>query len=88
MITPKILMLIATMLVSLPALQLAQAARGQASKAVFKAGQTLKECRNCPDMVVVPAGTFAMGSPADEPERRENEPQHRITIARPWSVIS
>ncbi|HVG54901.1 MAG TPA: hypothetical protein VM846_10745, partial [Vicinamibacterales bacterium] len=43
-----------------------------------KPGQSFKECRNCPEMVVVPAGTFMMGSPANEPERRENEPQHRV----------
>ena len=36
-----------------------------------KPGQSFKECRNCPEMVVVPPGTFMMGSPADEPERRE-----------------
>lgn len=51
-----------------------------------KAGQTFKECRNCPEMVVVPAGTFMMGSPADEPDRRENERQHRVTIARPYAI--
>jgi formylglycine-generating enzyme required for sulfatase activity len=37
-------------------------------------------------MVVVPAGTFMMGSPADEPERRENERQHRVSIARPFAI--
>ncbi|HEX4997441.1 MAG TPA: formylglycine-generating enzyme family protein [Terriglobia bacterium] len=44
------------------------------------------ECRNCPQMVVIPAGTFMMGSPADEPERRDNEPQRRVTIARPFAM--
>ena len=33
------------------------------------------------DMVLVPAGTFTMGSPDDEPERRESEgPQHEVTL--------
>ena len=32
-----------------------------------KPGQSFKECRNCPELVVVPPGTFTMGSPADEP---------------------
>ena len=27
----------------------------------------------CPEMVVIPAGEFMMGSPEDEPERRSNE---------------
>jgi formylglycine-generating enzyme required for sulfatase activity len=34
------------------------------------------------EMVSIPAGSFTMGSPADEPERRSNEgPQHHVTIA-------
>ena len=51
-----------------------------------QAGETFKECRNCPEMVVIPAGSFMMGSPADEPDRRENEPQQRVTIARAFAV--
>ena len=59
-------------------------AHGQTGPA--KPGQTFKECRNCPEMVVLPAGKFTMGSPADEPERRENEPQSTITIARAFAM--
>ena len=34
------------------------------------------------EMVSIPAGSFVMGSPQDEPERLPNEgPQHRITLA-------
>jgi formylglycine-generating enzyme required for sulfatase activity len=58
----------------------------QNQKAAPKPGSTFKECRNCPEMVVVPAGSFMMGSPADEPERRENERQHRVSIARPYAI--
>jgi formylglycine-generating enzyme required for sulfatase activity len=33
------------------------------------------------DMVLIPAGRFDMGSPADELERRDNEgPQHSVTV--------
>ncbi|MEA5495972.1 formylglycine-generating enzyme family protein [Limnoraphis robusta] len=33
------------------------------------------------DMVLIPGGTFLMGSPEDEPESRDNErPQHEVTI--------
>ena len=33
-------------------------------------------------MVVVPAGSFTMGTPADEPYRLKGEdPQHRVTTA-------
>ena len=34
------------------------------------------------DMVAISGGSFTMGSPADEPERRPNEsPQHHVTLA-------
>jgi formylglycine-generating enzyme required for sulfatase activity len=52
----------------------------------LKAGQAFKECKNCPDMIVVAAGTFTMGSPLDEPERRENEQQRPVTFARPFAL--
>jgi formylglycine-generating enzyme required for sulfatase activity len=49
-------------------------------------GRTFKECRNCPEMVVIPTGSFMMGSPANEPDRRENEPQRKVTIARAFAI--
>ena len=40
-------------------------------------------------MVVVPAGEFMMGSPANEKDHQANEePLHRVTIARPFAVSS
>jgi formylglycine-generating enzyme required for sulfatase activity len=45
-------------------------------------------CFDCPDMVVVPAASFLMGSPPSE-EGRSNtnpEPQHKVTIARPFAI--
>jgi formylglycine-generating enzyme required for sulfatase activity len=46
-----------------------------------------KECANCPDMVVIAAGEFVMGSPANEKSRVSTEtPQHKVTIARPFAV--
>ena len=39
------------------------------------------------EMVVVPAGTFLMGSPPDEEGREDDEgPQHVVTIVRPFAV--
>jgi formylglycine-generating enzyme required for sulfatase activity len=50
-------------------------------------GQTFKDCGICPEMVVVPAGSFTMGSPPGEKERGDDEgPQHRVTIAEPFAV--
>ena len=43
-------------------------------------------CPFCPEIVVVPAGSFTMGSPANEPERYESEAQVRVTIAKPFAV--
>ncbi|HLH91566.1 MAG TPA: SUMF1/EgtB/PvdO family nonheme iron enzyme [Xanthobacteraceae bacterium] len=50
-------------------------------------GDSFRECARCPQMVVVPAGSFVMGSSATEPGREDSEgPQHRVTIARPFAV--
>jgi formylglycine-generating enzyme required for sulfatase activity len=46
-----------------------------------------KECDTCPEMVVVPAGRFTMGSPETEKDRAKSEgPLHEVTIARPFAV--
>lgn len=46
-----------------------------------RAGETFRDCPQCPEMVVVPEGDFEMGSPASEPGRWEAEgPQRRVHI--------
>jgi formylglycine-generating enzyme required for sulfatase activity len=46
-----------------------------------------KECDRCPEMVVVPAGLFMMGSPPSESGRRDNEsPQHEVRIKESIAV--
>jgi formylglycine-generating enzyme required for sulfatase activity len=47
-----------------------------------------RECaRDCPEMIVIPAGSFLMGSPPTSKERSDNEsPQHQVTISRPFAV--
>jgi formylglycine-generating enzyme required for sulfatase activity len=37
-------------------------------------------------MIVLPAGEFMMGSPPDEPLRRDSEVQTRITFAQPFAM--
>jgi formylglycine-generating enzyme required for sulfatase activity len=50
-------------------------------------GERFRDCVDCPEMVVVPAGRFMMGSPQDEPEREaEREQQVRINIERPFAI--
>jgi formylglycine-generating enzyme required for sulfatase activity len=54
----------------------------------LKPGDHFHECgTNCPEMVVIPAGEFMMGSPRNEPERGDNElPQHQVKISRALAV--
>ncbi len=45
------------------------------------------ECPECPELVVVPAGSFTMGSPTGEAGRDSDEgPQHTVTIRQPFAV--
>ncbi len=57
-------------------------------------GQSFRDCADCPEMVVIPAGTFTMGSsPAetgrervpDEFAKRER-PMHEVRVGRPLAV--
>ena len=56
-----------------------------AQERVLKAGDSFKECRDCPEMLVAPTGRFLMGSHAGE-GRDEERPQHEVTIVRPFAV--
>lgn len=50
-------------------------------------GDEFQDCDECPTMVVLPAGTFTMGSPEDEEGRDSDEgPQRDVTIAKPFAV--
>ena len=43
--------------------------------------KSFRECPDCPDLVVIPAGTFMMGSPLDEPGRFDAEgPRHPVSV--------
>ena len=45
------------------------------------------DCEGCPEMVVVPAGTFYMGSNESEEGRDDNEgPMHQVTITKSFAV--
>jgi formylglycine-generating enzyme required for sulfatase activity len=61
-------------------------ARAAAEAAKSNAFQP-KDCSICPEMVLVPAGSFTMGSPASESGRsRDENPQHRVTIPKDIAV--
>ena len=54
---------------------------------VYQVGETFRDCVTCPEMVVLPAGEFTMGSPEDEKGRWSDEgPQHQVTIPKPFAV--
>lgn len=49
--------------------------------------ETFRDCPDCPEMVVVPAGQFMMGSPDNDLAHMTSErPQHKVTIAEPFAV--
>src|SRR5215472_6626131 len=57
-------------------------------------GSTFRDCPNCPDMVVIPAGSFQMGAAPGESARYQvptidagrDEPQHKVTLAKPFAL--
>lgn len=48
-------------------------------------GEVFRDCDHCPEMVVVPAGSFLMGS-AENSGSREERPQHEVAIAAPMAI--
>jgi formylglycine-generating enzyme required for sulfatase activity len=61
--------------------------RTAAEEFSLKPKDTFQECVTCPKMLVVPEGTFSMGSPPDQLRSYIDEgPQHDVTIARRFAV--
>jgi len=66
----------------------------KARNAARPRGEAFRDCERCPEIVMIPAGTFLMGSTAAEDERegvpqgsREHAmPQHRVTIGAPFAL--
>ena len=54
---------------------------------LFEVGRRFRDCPDCPELVVVPSGSFMMGSPSHEQGPDEDEgPVHRVRIEEPFAV--
>jgi formylglycine-generating enzyme required for sulfatase activity/tetratricopeptide (TPR) repeat protein len=49
-------------------------------------GKSFRDCPDCPEMVVVPGGTFVMGSPEAEVGRRPDEAVRELELSGPFAV--
>jgi formylglycine-generating enzyme required for sulfatase activity len=56
------------------------------TNAVHHAGSVFRDCPTCPEMVIIPPGTFIMGSPATEKGRDADEGQHNVAIRHLFAV--
>jgi formylglycine-generating enzyme required for sulfatase activity len=52
-----------------------------------RAGETFQDCPTCPEMVVVPPGSFQMGSPSGEDGHFSDEgPLHRVSVRQAFAI--
>ena len=67
--------------------ELQQEEQGQSRRRELEPGRRFRDCAGCPEMMVVPAGNFEMGSPPSESGRFDNEgPVHWVRIRQPFAV--
>ena len=65
----------------------ARAPLADESKPRREVGEKFRDCPECPEMVVVPAGSYDMGSPSYAGSRFHSDgPVHRVTISDPFAV--
>ena len=54
---------------------------------LLEVGVVLRDCKNCPTMIVVPSGSFSMGSHIGEAGRYNNEgPIHPVTLSEAFGI--
>ncbi|WP_232429460.1 formylglycine-generating enzyme family protein [Noviherbaspirillum autotrophicum] len=61
----------------------APAAATEKPKAPAAGVSAAKDCATCPDLIILPAGTFTMGSNTSDPSEK---PAHRVTLAKPFAI--
>ncbi|MCY4059926.1 MAG: formylglycine-generating enzyme family protein, partial [Gammaproteobacteria bacterium] len=78
-------LLMAGAVLSAPAL--AEDLEDQGLNTDYTPGTRFRDCSGCPEMVVLPPGTFLMGSSKAEAGRRATEgPVHRVTIGQTFAL--
>lgn len=50
----------------------------------MRPGKVFKDCEQCPNMVVIPAGSFQMGGD----KQNDEQPIHNVTIGRPFALAT
>ena len=66
---------------------LLQTERQERERWATQSGAEIRDCPDCPQMVVMPLGAYSMGSPSKESGRKGTEgPEHRVTIERPFAA--
>lgn len=54
---------------------------------ITHAADGFRDCEQCPEMVVVPAGEFTMGAQPDDDTREDDErPARTVTFAKPFAI--
>lgn len=65
------------------------ATRSQMGQGLPPAGTVFRDCPDCPDMVVIPAGRFVMGAPKEDEDRHQDEaPIHKVAIGTPFALAT
>ncbi len=53
---------------------------------VNAAGNAIKDCEQCPEMMVVPPGQFTMGTSGEDGREDDEVPARTVTIAQPFAL--
>jgi formylglycine-generating enzyme required for sulfatase activity len=67
---------------------------GRALADELRPGADIQDCADCPKMIVIPAGSFQMGSTVEETDREKmpavyaamEKPRHAVTIPKPFAI--
>ena len=52
----------------------------------FQIGERFRDCAECPEMIVVPAGSYSRGAPLDQLGSDRERPVYTVTIPQPFAV--